>query len=182
MKGVVSIKPYTEFINEIYKCIIHTFDSKDNAVRIFCEGPDQSLYSGSQEYAVLRNEYARFFFDTICNNDDLPGIRKEEFVLKSSPIYPGEIKLVHSCYPKNVRRWLKGTISRKRKCRIEFCVLVWCHAMGWKNESVSDEKLDSCRNQITEICRNYIEIDEANQFSFEMIWRAASSAYEQSYR
>lgn len=176
------IKPYTKFVNETYQCVIRALDPKEKAARIFCEDPDQSLSSGSEEYAILRNDYARFFFDTISNNEDLLGITKEEFELKVSPIYPDEIKLVHSCYPKNLRRWLKGTVSRKKRCRIEFCVLVWCHAVDWKKEPASDRKCDICRKQITEICRNYIEIDRSDLFSFEMLWKASSAAYEQSYR
>lgn len=139
------------------------------------------MYSGTQEYAVLRNEYARFFFDAVCNHAEILGIQREDFILKSSLIYPDEVKLVHSCYPKNIRRWLNGTISRKKKCRVEFCILVWCHATGWNSNVITDTKLKKCQDRMKDICSRYIEVDEGIPFSVELLWKAASSAYEQSY-
>ena len=92
----------------------------------------------------------------------------------------GEVKIEHSCYPKNVRRWLSGTISRKKKCRIEFCVLVWCHAIGWNLYSnKQNEKLNQCQQKLKTICMDYLVKEDMldKELSFEMLWNASKCAY-----
>ena len=98
--------------------------------------------------------------------------------VKHSVLYPSEVKIVHSCYPKNIRRWLAGTINRKRKCRIEFCTLVCCYAIGW-DLSLEDENLEltKCRQALWEICINYLSNVDKKEVSFEMLWRISDCAY-----
>ena len=181
------MKPYTEFITRIYTCIVGSFESNGKHVaEVFAEGPDERSYSGSQEYAILKNEYAKLFKSEVQKNLDLFELSGNEFQLEQSKIYPTEVKLLHSCYPKNIRRWLSGTISRKKKCRIEFCVLAWCHSIGWN--MVSDDhalkKLRKCQREIAEICKDYICVEQASEpeYSISLLWKASTNAYRRSYR
>ena len=135
------------------------------------------------ECAVLRNDNAKVFVSVIQNHSKLLGISDMEYQLQQSKIYPVEVKIRHSCYPKNVKRWLSGTVSRKKRCRLEFCVLVWCHAAGWSQ--MPDEKnmvLKKCREDLQEICMDYLPQKEKiyQEFTFEMLWKASSSAYYHS--
>ena len=82
------------------------------------------------EYAVLRNEYAELFAMVIQNHLELLEISEDIYQVVHSKLYLYGVKIVHSCYEKNLRRWMSGTISRK-KCKIEFCVFTWCNAIGW---------------------------------------------------
>ncbi len=181
------MKTYTEFVQRIYQVIVDLYQVEQGmGLRIFAEGSGENLYSGNQEYAILRNKKAEIFITVIQNHLELLGISEEMFHVKHSMLYPSEVKITHSCYPKNMRRWLSGTVSRKKKCRIEFCVLVYCHAIGW-DLSLKEEnsELVKCRQELWKICMDYLsDVDKQyfmelnkKEVSFEMLWRAGSFAY-----
>lgn len=171
-------KPYTEFVTKIFNCISERFDASQNALVLFAEGSEGINRSGSQEYAVLRNDRAQLFYSILCSNMELFGIKHPEHELKISKIYPDEMKIAHSCYPKNVRRWLNGTISRKKNCRIEFCILAWCHAAKW-SASFASEKIDTYDNyqkKLLEICNGYLDTQE-RELTVSLLWRTNCEAY-----
>lgn len=180
MKEISYTKPYTTFIIDVFTCITnYLFDSK-NSLKTFAEGHN-SIYSCCQEYAVLRNSDAMLFYSVFCKHQLLFNIDINEHQLSKSSYYPDEVKLIHSCYPKNIRRWLNGTISRKKICRIDFCILVWCHASGW-SDTTDNNTFIQCQKELSNICSKYLEIPTPPTFSMELLWKASSSAYEQSFR
>ncbi len=180
------MKKYTEFVKRTYTTIAELNERYHGSIHaVFAEGPNKKSYSQNQEYAILQNEYANVFVTVIQNHLDLLGISDTEYQVKSSKFYLNEVKIEHSCYPKNIRRWLSGTISRKKKCRIEFCVLVWCHAIGWSLlQEEQDEKLNQCQQKLKMICMDYVSengiLSEA--MSFELLWKASTFAYYNSFQ
>ena len=181
-KAENKIKPYTSFVIEVFNCIAEDVGKYGNSLNVFAEGRKKENYSGSQEYAVLRNAEARLFHSVLCDHADVFGLDMAGRPIKVSKIYEDETKITHSCYPKNVRRWLNGTISRKKICRIDFCVLAWCHAAGW-NPSFDLERIESynsCQKKLVEICNGYLGTQE-RILSIDLLWKASMEAYLQSF-
>lgn len=165
---------YTKFVHDIITCVLEHYIHEENKLGILAEGvADYQQYSGTQEYAVLRNEQAELFVDSIHRNSELLGIEKSEYRLRDSKLLKTERKYVHSCYPKNLRRWMNGTVSRKKRCRVELCTLLFCWSDCW---NTSDDQ--QCRNAMVYICDKYLQTDK-KEFSFAMLWNTMESLYRQ---
>ncbi len=179
------MKLYTDFVNRVYGVISELYGLEGSKMlMVFAEGFNNPISLQSQEYATLRNKYAEVFLEVITQHADLLGISNTEYKLQQSAFYSDEVKIPHSCYPKNVKSWLSGRISRKKKCRIEFCGLIWCHAMGWNIMSDTKEaKIYECKQKLREICSDYLpkEDVENNECTFEMLWKASLYTYKKSY-
>ena len=189
------MKKYTEFIKRTYDEIAKLYEGQEeNICGVFAEGVQYRLQKNHQECAILLNEEARVFVAVVQKYLELLEISDTEYQLKHSPIQgrfkqfskagKEEVKIAHSCYPKNLRRWATGTVSRKKKCRIEFCVLVWCHANGWSLlPNKENEKLNTCRQNLKKICMDYLPQEDILQkeLSFDMLWKASRAAYCQSF-
>ena len=185
------MKAYTEFIKRTYNEIESLYKVQESQMYgIFAEGLKYRLPNNHQECAILRNEEARVFVAVVQKHLELLEISDTEYQLKHSLIedcfeqlskeVKNDVKITHSCYPKNLRRWKNGTISRKKKCRIEFCVLVWCHATGWSlYPNKENEKLNTCRQNLKKICMDYLPQEDISkkELSFDILWKASMSAY-----
>lgn len=169
--------PYADFVKSFYDCIKEYSNCPEFSLAIFAEGPTalKDGYSGNREYAILRNKYARDFFDVMEKNTDLHAPYRNSRVLEKSRIYPDQVKITHSCYPKNVSRWMKGTVSRKQRCRADYCALVWCWYSFWLEEINPDLDKDALRNELLNICHKYSEYGD--YFSMEVLWHANFFAY-----
>lgn len=181
---MVKPKPYTEFIEKTYSIISAMYGMlKLDGKKCFSEGPDVKSGQRVQEYAVLRDDCARFFVDVINQNRKLLGISEEEFQLKKSLLDPTAVKITHSCYNKNLSRWRSGTISRKKRCRIEYCALVYCHAVCWGKRKTAYEMsiYEKAQEELLEICKDYAPLARSdNSFSFEVLWEASAETYRRS--
>lgn len=175
------MKAYTEFVNQVFTCISSLFPSQEKKWNIFAEGPADIL-SATPEYAILRNENADMFCSLIRQNADLFEIQPSDYEAVSSPLYPSERKIVHSCYPKNIRRWIQGTVSRKKACRVEFCVLTWCHVQNWNRpiEKEQEEKFLAAKKGLLQICNKFLHT-QYTQLSIKLLWQASSAAYNNSF-
>ena len=197
------MKPYTSFVNAVFDCIVNSFEEKSELLTRFAvrtlpttdaEWGSKPLRLGLQDYAVLRNDDADLFNSFYCEYAGLMGVKAEDarYVVTSSEHkrtgkrtelrIPAKSRLEHSCYPKNLRRWLTGTISRKKANRCEFCILVWCHATGW-NASFDKENTaayNECHKELLTICNKYAG-NAAPVLSFEQLWNASSMSYRASY-
>jgi len=175
------MKAYTEYVNQVFTCISNLFPSQEKKWNIFAEGPVDIL-SATPEYAILRNENADMFCSLIKQNADLFGIQPSDYEPVSSPLYPSEKKIVHSCYSKNIRRWMQGTVSRKKTCRVEFCVLTWCHVQNWNRpiEKEQEEKFLAAKKVLLQICNKFLHT-QYTQLSIELLWQTSSAAYNNSF-
>ena len=153
------MKAYTKFVNQVFTCISDLFPNRAKELDLFAEGSEQ-VYSSMQEYAVLRNENADLFCSLITQYTELFEMPQSDYQPIYSPIYPSERKITHSCYPKNIRRWMNGTISRKKTCRVEFCVLVWCHIQNWNRPVEEDvDKFLIARSRLLKICNEFLHAE-----------------------
>ena len=142
---------YTRFVNELLECVFKLISKYDNKLSAFAEhGADSNCM---QEVAFLRDDDAVLFVDIIHDNSDILGVDKDDYELILPKSKFSRIKYSHSCYPKNVRRWMKGTLSRKKRCRAEFITLVVCWAIDWKRKMGMEDAYVECRNGLLEACR-----------------------------
>ena len=137
---------YTSFISELFHCIEPLLPAQRNPLVAFCSAmPIESGWC-IQDSALLMNDCAEFYLRVIRKNKDVFQIKAENYMSTPSLIRKGETRYNHSCYPKNVRRWLQGTLSRKKECRVQFCTFLYCWATGWGNPGVEHEKCQQARD------------------------------------
>lgn len=168
---------YTQFINEIFDAIKPVLPAKMHPYTAFSEGPGRTELLSSQDNAVLRRDPAVFFLKSIRKNSALFNIDRNKYKAKRSITVELErtVSYNHSCYPKNIRRWMNGTIPRRKKSRVEFCALVYCWAVGWSSSSAIDEAHLSCQTQLRTICKKYGT--PFNQDLIEVLWTTFDSLY-----
>ncbi|MBR1900085.1 MAG: hypothetical protein IJ820_03370 [Lachnospiraceae bacterium] len=167
---------YACFVKDVYECIKRYSDNDAFSLSVFAEGPEalKPEHSGTQEYAVFRNDYARMFFDIVSalEKQYMPESRAHK--LEESRLMPGEVRITHSCYPRNLRRWMNDTISRKQRCRAELCALIWCWYASWLEEVNPEISKDEVARSLMEICSKYTE---GHSFCLGVLWNACTSAY-----
>ena len=173
----MKINQYSEYINDVFSCIKCLFPTDRNPEVAFSEGSLPSIYSGSNgDIAILRNEDAELFVNIMRRHCEMFGISKETAVLQRSKIYKNEVKYQHRCYPKNLHRWLNGTISRKRLCRVEFVVMVYCWAVRWERSGEADTDSPDVR-ELFSICKRYDEGLSDHDSLIKCLWSACEKAY-----
>ena len=172
--------PYAHFVKGLYTCIKEYSHCADFSPAVFAEGPEarKKGYSGTQEYAILRNGYARTFFQAAAAWQAGPAPCAASYELQRSPLYPDEVKIVHSCYPKNLNRWMGGTISRKQKCRADFCLLVWCWYTSRLEELEPRTDREALGRALLDICRE--NSAEETSFCMDALRRASTRAYRKA--
>ena len=165
---------YTSFISELFHCIEPLLPAQRNPLVAFCSAmPIESGWC-IQDSALLMNDCAEFYLRVIRKNKDVFQIKGENYMSKPSLIRKGETRYNHSCYPKNVRRWLQGTLSRKKECRVQFCTFLYCWATGWGNPGVEHEK---CQQELRKICKSYFpEVSEELDL-LSLFWTTLETVY-----
>lgn len=168
---------YADFVNDMYECIKEYSCCQAFSMAVFAEGPSalEPAHTVSQEYAVLRNEYAKDFYDVIVNNPQLFAPNSNFCELEKSRIIPDEVKVTHSCYPKNIRRWMKGILSRKQKCRAELCALIWCWYEYWMEDICSQIDKEAFGKSLLSICHKYTAYGD--EFSMDVLWNSCTFVY-----
>ena len=173
---------YSDYVKKMYTCIKEASNNHSFTYSIFAEGPDalKKEHTGSQEYVILRNDYARLFVDVMNSHHFYDASGGITYTLKKSLLQPNEVSISHSCYPRNLRRWVEGgTISRKKKCRAEFCALAWCWYSQWLEEINHHLDKTGLRQSLLENCRDFTE--QAEPFGLHVLWKASVCAYEKSF-
>lgn len=166
---------YTELVKELFDCISVLFPTRKKFL-FFAEGEEGISCSGLQEFSCLRGEKAQFFVDTIEKYAFLLNVDSGDFLIQHSRCF-GK-KYYHSCYPKNVRRWTERTVSRKKKCRVEFITLIYCHAMEWGKEPISQKNVD-CQKHLMKICQNTLQNEGNIHELFPALWFALEKVYRE---
>lgn len=110
----------------------------------------------------------------------------EDFPEARSPLAPDQAKYVHSCYPKNLRRWMGATLPRKKKCRAEFALLAACWAAGWETPFSPDRRSAACRRAVTALCADLLGEPRAEPADLPalaaLLWEAGQAAYRRDCR
>ena len=172
---------YGYFVECTIMCIQRVLSDTEYSVSVFCEGGKTDCKRCS-EYACLYDEQAELFVWLLRERAEQIGLHRELFQLRRSRMtlrsrvpslwYP------HSCYPKNIRRWIKGTVSRKKKCRAEFTALVACWAAGWCKELRQESAYCEIRNEL----KNRFFAEETTPIQdiralFDLLWNVSEQAY-----
>lgn len=174
---------YANFVTEIIKCIEPLMNPDEDKLVAFSGGCSNKMRN-LQDYACIRGSDAVFFLNCAQLLKADPGVNEMCFQPEYTIANPKTPKYTHSCYAKNLRRWMSGTISRKRKCRAEFVLLAacWCFGFGQDELKVKPE-IDVCRRQIRKVCQmitgnDYKNVDQNNIAMFvKILWEASDKAY-----
>lgn len=177
--------PFSDFLNDIYNCIKKYANIDEFTLNIFSEGPDawKENRRSMQDYAVLRDDYAFVFHDVMESYIEAYSLNIE-CKLQKSVLIPASVKVAHSCYPKNLRRWMNGTISRKQKCRVELCTLIYCWYDVWLKEISPKINMKAFTKDLLDLCGNYIDSKEYSNIYLDkdMIWQACEGAYRKALK
>ena len=116
-------------------------------------GEPESGGGATGDYAVLRDHYASFFMETLGRYAAYAPVSMDRHRLQLRHVQPGGApRYAHSCYARNLRRWMNGTLSRKHVCQTEFDVLCVCWALGWGGKYPT-EAAATCRGAMIRACR-----------------------------
>lgn len=166
---------YSEFVTDIFSAITEIMPSDNHSLLTFSAG--EISRSETNEVAYLRNEKALYFYRNLLSNSDLFQIDPSTIILQRSLIFNDEVAIRHSCYAKNLRRWMKGQIPRKRRCRVDFAVLSYCWITAFGSDRQYQLDYQLCKSKVKRICRSIISDIESDIPLLNMIWYASCKAY-----
>lgn len=168
---------YAEFVSDIYSVILDIMPTDSKGLLTFAAG--EVSRNEISDSALLRNEKALYFYSVLLSNCEKFHIDPSGIILHRSLIFRDEISIQHSCYAKNVRRWLNGQIPRKRRCRADFTVLTYCWITAFGSVRKNEPKYMLARKKIRIICQQILseaEYDKSLSL-LDLIWLASSYAY-----
>ena len=167
---------YSSFVSAVYDAVMEVLPPGSRSLMTFAAGEASKYETG--EAAFLRNQKALYFYKVLVSNSEMFGIDPSTVILQSSIIYRDEVAISHSCYAKNLRRWMKGQLPRKRRCRAEFAALTYCWATAFGSPQQNSNEYIRCREKIKRICRRSLADPSEKELPLhELIWRASCSAY-----
>lgn len=180
------MKPYNTLVSKLFDAVrpFCTLPNKSPLV-VFAEGPDSTGGDSVQDYPVLKDDTAEYFIGIVHDYArTVFEIDAAQFTLKqshSSLLRKGSYKksIAHSCTPRNLRRWMNNTNGRKKRCRVELCVLIYCWAVDWDSENNSDEAHRDCQEKILSICSQTLG-DDKERTLIDSLWKAIQKASEDS--
>lgn len=171
---------YSRFINESFRIITRILPSNGNKLYTFANG-EGSDSQGTNEFACLENHKAIMFYGLFVSNAEYFKIDPVSLILKRSKIYPDNVSIVHSCYEKNMRRWLNGQKSRKALNRAEYVLLVYCWSIDWYGKGYQDQSHLKCRKELSDLCRAILKTTDTDIDLLSLLWSASRKAYKDSY-
>lgn len=166
---------YSEFVTEIYSAITEIMPSDNHSLLTFAAG--EVSRNETNETAYLRNEKALYFYMNLLSYSELFQIDPSTIILQRSLIFNNEVAIKHSCYAKNLRRWMNGQTPRKRRCRVDFAVLSYCWITAFGSSQQYQPDYQICKSKIKQICRNIISDSERDIPLLNMLWQASTNAY-----
>ena len=180
------MKPYNILISKLFDAVrpFCTLPNKSPLV-VFAEGPYSTDGNSVQDYPILKDDMAEYYIGIVNENaEPVFKIDAAQFTLKqshSSLLRKGSYKksIAHSCTPRNLRRWMNTTNGRKKRCRVELCVLIYCWAVGWESEGNSDKAHRECQETILSICSQVLGDDEERTL-IDSLWKAIQKASKDS--
>lgn len=175
------MREYAMFVKGIIEAISEAKGS-NLSLTDFAEGPFSGEFCTTlQDAAMLTGENAYLFYLIVHNCVKIFDMELADFPVEYTRLVPIQEKYLHSCYPKNLRRWMEGTLPRKKKCRVELVVLTACWASGWSNPIKETQDCILCRSKITNLCAGILhtKVPEASDMeSFvRLLWKASQEAY-----
>lgn len=180
---------YSTFINDTFSIISAVLPSSGNKVLAFSYGENNihrtneiklpsSLMS---DYASLTNSKAALFYALTISHADMFGVDHSNIKLEKHKLYTDSISIHHSCYSKNLRRWMNGQKSRKALNRLEYIVLVYCWSIDWYGVGYMDQSHILCRNELVSLCKRILGKTDFSCRLLDLLWYASCKSYADAY-
>lgn len=168
---------YAEFVSDIYSVVLEIMPDSSKGLLTFAAG--EISRNEISDFAFLRNEKALYFYSVLLSNYEKFHIDPSQVVLHRSLIFRDELLIQHSCYAKNVHRWLNGQVPRKRRCRADFTVLTYCWITAFGSDRKNEPKYVLAREKTRLICQHILTETEydTSLSMLELIWLASNYAY-----
>lgn len=180
---------YSKFVNDTFSTISEILPSSGNKALSFAYGQnnfsrtnENQLPSGLlSDYAALNNSKAALFYALTTSHADMFGVDHSNLKLEKHKIYTNSITIHHSCYSKNLRRWMNGQRSRKAINRLEYIVLVYCWSIDWYGNGYRDQSHILCRNELMSLCKRILGTAGSSFGLLELLWYASCKSYADAY-
>ena len=90
--------------------------------------------------------------------------------------------LCHAAYARNIRRWKRGTLPRKRKARVDFVLVTVCWLYAWGD---ADQAFDDVHVAVRERVTDWLVSDDrlarrGMTMLVRELWRVSTMAYRAS--
>lgn len=177
---------YNELVKQMVESVFESICDMPRSLSVVAQGGEEYENCTMQDYADLRGPCAELFGAVIHDHVDVFKVDVAQF-----PVFEIRIlnsnekkkKYTHSCYPRNLRRWMNDTTPRKKKCRAELVTLICCWASGWKYELSREENHVECRKKLRMMCSEILK-EELEDRDFEnmkeltaLLWKTSEVVY-----
>ena len=133
----------------------------------------------SADSATLRAAKAESFAQVGSRVCAQMGLDESAYV--TYPSLANGIALIdHSCYTRNLRRWISGTLPRKRKSRADFAILAACWSYAWFDQTASLNLYSKIQDDIENLVYSIVpdcEIEATTESLAIALWTAGLRAY-----
>lgn len=187
---------YSKFIKYSFSIVSELLPPNEIPTSVFAFGgiPDfktngQIQYSSPNsspslpsDYAILSNNKAYIFYAILISHSDMFGINPSSVRIHHSRLFPDEVSVSHSCYSRNLKRWMNGQKSRKRLTRAEYVTLIYCWTMNWFDNLPLESVHIECYKQLKHLCIELLSHDEnADTDLLSLLWKTSNKCYLSSY-
>ena len=134
-------------------------------------GPDMAVVGGRRAIAFLRTSALAY---------GSTGVSPDAYEVTRSLVT--DVPLVaHSAYARNIRRWERGTLPRKRRARADLVVVATCWLVGWEDgRDAAPERMAEAWARLSELADVDL-VDPSDRAAVAAtLWDLSSSAYETS--
>lgn len=134
-------------------------------------GPDMAIVGGRRAIAFLR---------TMALASDVVGASPDDYEVTRSLVT--DVPLVsHAAYARNLRRWERGTLPRKRRARAELVVVATCWLTGWGDgRDAEPDRMAEAWSLVAELAGELPDDPEDRRAVAQALWRVSTAAYESS--
>ena len=131
-------------------------------------GPDMAVVGGRRAIAFLRTS-ALAYGSTGVSPD---GYEVTRSLVTDVPL------VAHSAYARNIRRWERGTLPRKRRARADLVVVATCWLVGWEDgRDASPERMAEAWARLSEF-GGVAQVDPSDRTDVAAaLWNLSSGAY-----
>ena len=187
---------YSKFVKDTFSIVSGLLHSNEIPTSVFAFGGASYLKTNElsrngralsspslpADHALLSNNKAYIFYAVLISHSEMFGIDPTSIRMRHSQIMPEEISVRHSCYSKNLNRWMNGQKSRKTISRAEYVTLLYCWTMNWFDASPLDYIHINCYDNLKQLCTNLVRYEKTDNTNLlSLLWAASIECYESSY-
>ena len=171
-------KSYSEFVTLVIESLAPAFPADLALLPAFTATEIKGVVP-SADSATLRAAKAESFAQVGSHVCTQMGLDESSYV--TYPSLANGIALIdHSCYTRNLRRWISGTLPRKRKSRADFAILAACWSYAWFDQTASLNLYSKIQDDIENLVYSIVpdcEIEATTESLAIALWTAGLRAY-----